>query len=833
MPGIDPSIVVQKIPTYPGAKPVCQRLRPVHPRKAVAIKAEVEKLLKAGFMYPIPLTEWISNIVPVDKKQGTIRVCVDYRDINRACPKDNYPTPFIDQLIDECAGSEIYSFMDGFSGYNQINIAPADQHKMTFICPWGTFAYKKLPFGLKNAGATFQRAMSYAFHNIRHIVQPYLDDLPAHSAKRADHPSHLREIFLRCRHYNIHLNPHKCGKTNFLRRFIPNYAEVAKGFTWLLKRDTPFRWDAIAEESFSHLKTLVVSAPLLQPPNYHRDYTLYLAAADTTIGMVLVQDDDDGIEHVIYYLIHNLLDTETRYAYVEKLALTAVWAVQRFRHYILLCTTTVISNCNPMTYILSRQSLGGKYSKWVVILPEFDLEFTAAKSKKSLVFAELLCSLPSAATSSQIEESILDETLFLISTLDPWYGDIIFYFQMSSFRPETSKDARRRIRHQAQPYRIIGDTLYRLGVDSILCQCLTFEEAERVLNDCHSGACGGHMSGYTTTQKILCAGYFWPSIFKDCILVVRSCHECQIYQRKMRAPAAPLHPIVTVRPFAKWGIDYVTCNPRSARGHGYIIVAVDYFTKWAEAMPTLSEDGHTVAQFLFNHVISRFGVPQAIITDHGKHFRNRMMVELTTQLGLRHDSSSPYYPQANGQVEDVNKVLVTMLQRTVGMHKSNWHLMLFSTLWACWTSVKDATGFTPFQLVYGLEATLPIECEIPSLKLAVELLPETTPAEERLLYLERLDETRRLASLAIKAQNKRVKTHFDNSVNPRSFTEGDLVLLYDQASDKLGVGKLEPMWHGPYIVKRVLQKGAYELIDYEGNPLDRPRNGLYLKKYYA
>eukprot|EP00253_Pinus_taeda_P022688 PITA_22688 len=804
MPGIDPSIVVHEIPTYPGAKPVRQRLRPVHPRKAAAIKAEVEKLLKAGFIYPIPLTEWVSNIVPVDKKQGTIRVCVDYRDINRACPKDNYPTPFIDQLIDECAGSEIYSLMDGFSGYNQINIAPADQHKTTFICPWGTFAYKKLPFGLKNVGATFQRAMSYAFHDIRHIVQPYLDDLPAQSTERADHPLHLREIFLRCRHYNIRLNPHKCV----------------------------FCVES-AEESFSHLKTLLVSAPLLRPPNYHRDYTLHLDPVDTTIGMVLVQDDDHGIELVIYYLSRNLLDTETRYAYVEKLALAAVCAVQRFRHYILLRTTTVILDYNPMTYILSRQLLGGKYSKWIVILQEFDLEFTAAKSKKSLVFAELLCSLPSAATSSQIEELIPDETLFLINTLDPWYGDIIVYLQTSSFRPETSKDARRRIRHQAQPYRIVRDTLYRLGVDSVLRRCLTFEEAERVLNDCHSGACGGHMSGYATAQKILRAGYFWPSIFKDCILVVRSCHECQIYQQKMRAPAAPLHPVVTVGPFAKWGINYVTCNPCSAGGHGYIIVVVDYFTKWVEAMPTLSEDGHTAVQFLFNHVISRFGVPQAIVTDHGKHFRNHMMVELTTQLGLRHDSSSPYYPQANDQVEAVNKVLVTMLQRTVGMHKSNWHLMLFSALWAYQTSVKDATGFTPFQLVYGLEATLPIECEIPSLKLAVELLPETTPAEEWLLYLERLDETRLLASLAIEAQKKRVKTHFDNSVNPRSFVEGDLVLLYDQASDKLGAGKLEPMWHGPYIVKRVLQNGAYKLIDYEGNPLDRPRNGLYLKKYYA
>ena len=142
--------------------------------------------------------------------------------------------------------------------------------------------------------------------------------------------------------------------------------------------------------------------------------------------------------------------------------------------------------------------------------------------------------------------------------------------------------------------------------------------------------------------------------------------------------------------------------------------------------------------------------------------------------------------------------------------------MLFSALWAYRTSTKSVTGFTPFQLVYGLEATLPIECEIPSLKLAVELLPTTSPEEQRLLYLERLDETRRLATLVIEAQKKRVKAHFDQTVSPHSFIKGDLILLYDQAHDKLGAGKFQPMWHGPYIVKCVLQNGAYELIDYEG-----------------
>src|ERR1700728_2845804 len=134
---------------------------------------------------------------------------------------------------------------------------------------------------------------------------------------------------------------------------------------------------------------------------------------------------------------------------------------------------------------------------------------------------------------------------------------------------------------------------------------------------------------------------------------------------RLHAPPTPLHPIISVGPFAKWGIDFIICNPHSAGGHAYIILAVDYFTKWAEAMPTFEADGRTTAIFVFNHIIARFGVPQAIITDHGRHFRNVMMTELTDQLGLRHDSSTPYYPQANGLVESINKVLVVMVRRII------------------------------------------------------------------------------------------------------------------------------------------------------------------------
>ena len=162
----------------------------------------------------------------------------------------------------------------------------------------------------------------------------------------------------------------------------------------------------------------------------------------------------------------------------------------------------------------------------------------------------------------------------------------------------------------------------------------------------------------------------------------------------------------------KWGIDYMTCNPVSARGHKYIIGAVDYFMNWAEAMPTYKADGETANFFVFNQIIAWFGIPKEISIDHGNFFQNSMMTELTTMLGFRQEHSSSFYPQENGQVEAVNKTLKIILKRTINVACSNWHIMLYLALWAYWTNVKTATGFSPFQFVHGVEAVTQVECEI-------------------------------------------------------------------------------------------------------------------------
>ena len=212
---------------------------------------------------------------------------------------------------------------------------------------------------------------------------------------------------------------------------------------------------------------------MLQPPNYAKDYSLHMTASLSTIGMVLVQTDEHDQEHVIYYSSKRLLDSETRYSHVEKPDLATDIAVHKFYHYIFLRTTIVYPDSNPMYYVLTRQVLGSKYSCWIVILQGFDLEFTKSTSKKSLVFAEIICDLIRTTENIEPSDSLPDESLFLISTTDPWYGDIILYLQTLRYQPTASRYECRHVHHQTKSYLILNDTLYRRGVDSILRRFLT------------------------------------------------------------------------------------------------------------------------------------------------------------------------------------------------------------------------------------------------------------------------------------------------------------------------------------------------------------------------
>jgi hypothetical protein len=297
----------------------------------------------------------------------------------------------------------------------------------------------------------------------------------------------------------------------------------------------------------------------------------------------------------------------------------------------------------------------------------------------------------------------------------------------------------------------------------------------------------------------------------------------------------PLIPLLALAPFEKWGIDFVGPIAPATR-HGrkcYILVATDYATKWAEAAATRSDDAKTVANFLYENIISRFGCPKELINDRRTHFLNSTIEALTNKYLIKHRKTSPYHPRANGQTEKTNGLLCQILIKTISGFATDWDDKLWSALWAYRTAYKVTTQFTPFQLVYGQEAILPIEFEIPSLRVAIEnRLGDEDSLKVRLYALEALNEKRHDAHLHTYAMQVRHKSYYDSKLRPKQFKEGDLVLLYDSRFFKFP-GKLQIHWLGPYEVMDVNPNGSLQLKDFEDKLLPTRINGYRLKPFFT
>uniref|UniRef100_A0A2N9H3T2 RNase H type-1 domain-containing protein n=1 Tax=Fagus sylvatica TaxID=28930 RepID=A0A2N9H3T2_FAGSY len=335
MPGLDTDIVVHKIPLKPECKPVKQALRRMKPEVILKIKEEVEKQLKAGFLSTVTYSDWVANIVPVPKKDGKVRMCVDYRDLNRASPKDNFPLPHIDTLVDNTATNVVFSFMDGFSGYNQIKMAEEDKSKTAFVTHWGTFVYDVMPFGLKNAGATYQRAMC-AFGVTSGKLLGFIvsgrgieiDPAKVQAIRSMPAPKTEKEIrsFL--------------GRINYIARFIAQLTATCEPLFKLLRKDVKIKWTEDCQKAFDKIKEYLLNPPILVPPTPGRPLILYLTVQEASMGCMLGQQDETGKkEQAIYYLSKKFTEPETRYLLVEKTCCALAWASKKLRQYMLYYTT--------------------------------------------------------------------------------------------------------------------------------------------------------------------------------------------------------------------------------------------------------------------------------------------------------------------------------------------------------------------------------------------------------------------------------------------------------------------------------------------------------------
>ena len=245
----------------------------------------------------------------------------------------------------------------------------------------------------------------------------------------------------------------------------------------------------------------------------------------------------------------------------------------------------------------------------------------------------------------------------------------------------TSKEKKKIIKQSARHTWVNGDLFYT-GYDLIIRRCVRQDEILDILKACHDEPCGGHFADKRTTSKILNLGYYWPTIFKDAKRYVRSCDTCQRMGQPVRSDEMPLHPQVLIEPFEKWALDFIgPINPPS-QGKKYILVCTDYVTKWVEAKPLPRATEQTVVNFLFEEIFVRFGVPREIVTDQGAQFTSKLVQEIAEKYKIKHRKSTPYHPQANGQVESTNKTLEGIITKIVQMHRKDWSARLTEALWA-------------------------------------------------------------------------------------------------------------------------------------------------------
>ncbi|RVX00853.1 Retrovirus-related Pol polyprotein from transposon 17.6 [Vitis vinifera] len=651
MKGIHPSIASHKLNVFPTARPIRQKIRRFHPDRQRVIQDEINKLLEAGF-------------------------------IREVSYPDCFPLPRIDQIVDSTSGQGMLSSWMPSPDITKFPMSPDDEEKTAFITPHGLYCYKVMPFGLKNAGATYQRLMTKIFKPlIGRSVEVYIDDIVVKSKTREQHILHLQEVFYLLRKYGMKLNPSKCA------------FGVSAGNFWDLC-DTK-SWNAgmtdNCQNALERIKHCLMHPPILSSPIPKEKLYMYLAVSEWAISAALFRCPSPKEQKPVYYVSRALADVETRTG--GHYELTEPHAHQALELGSLLQSPTGEHLEQAIRLGFSASNNEAEYE---AILSGLDLAL-AYPSPKLRIYSDSQLVLP-----LPIKEAILlpihvqanpsvaeNSTCNTIEATKRIIKNGRMILQNISGQALYPKILNKRTKSGCScPFHPDGGHLYKRSFTGPYLRCLGHSEAQYVLAELHEGICGNHTGGRSLAHRAHSQGYYWPTMKKDAAAYVQKCDKCQRYAPIPHAISA-LKSVSGPWPFAH---------------------------KWVEAEAYASIKDKDVTKFVWKNIVCRFGIPQIIIADNGPQFDSIAFRNFCSELNIRNSYSTPRYPQSNGQAEATNKTLINALKKRLEQAKGKWVEELPGVLWAYRTTPGRPTGNTPFALTYGMDAVIPTEIGLPTIR---------------------------------------------------------------------------------------------------------------------
>jgi len=826
--------VAHRIVTLEGSGPVVKRPYKVPHYQKEVVRAHLDEMLSKGIISESD-SPYSAPVVIVQKKtsDGTAqtRFCTDFRGLNQITRADPYPLPLIVETLESLGQCRYFTTLDLASGYHQIPVEPADREKTAFTTLGAHYQYNKMPFGLVNAPATFQRVMDRVLCGIKGMeCLVYLDDVIIYSSTFGEHCERLHHVLDRLQRANLKIKLEKCefakervkylghlvtadgvqpdpdkitavkeyprpqtikdvraylGLAGYYRRFVSGFADIAKPLTSLLKKEGKFVWGPEQELAFNQLKESLCSDAVLIYPEFTEEFILATDASGHAIGAVLSQIRD-GHERPIAYASRQLNPAESRYSTTERELLAVVWATAQFRCYLLGRKFRLVTDHSALCWMLSLKDPSARLTRWALRLSEFTYSVEHKPGKRHSNADGL--SRRSAPIRLQ-SELPSDEEWIRFQESDGWCRTIVGGDREGIGQSDKG-------------------VWYREEASSGR-KTILVPEALRptVISSYHDPPWQGHPGVERTILKIR-SRYHWPSLSGDVERYVKGCEKCQRRKTpvKLKPPLQePEHPRY---PFQQVSIDVVGPLPRTSRGYRYLLTLIDQFSKYAEAVPLVGQTAEEVARAFVENLVLRHGVPAQVVTDQGRNFTSNLFREVCRLLGTKKVQTTAYHPQSNGIVERFHRTLADMLSHYVRRGGRDWDDWLPFALAAYRSLPHSSTGYTPNFLLYGHE--LP---EVNETDLTVRN-GESYDEYIRTLWFQ-LTEARQIArGQLVRAYERRAK-QANKGRKYKGIKVSDWVYLFDP----LEQGKFKKPWKGPYRVVGQKSPVTYQIEMAEGKAM--------------